>query len=341
MSCSPALCAHVCWTPPGAREWATVGGRGPVKYSHQQRRCPREGGQLPPSPPSSAPQPLAPCLLGWQTPRQNQNHPCDPLGAPAHSSTHSAWTRAPGDSSDSRQGRPQDSVSPAAGLPFVSLCLSFSAHEGRGLDLVLSEVLARPSPIGSLFRQRATDGGRWFPGCSWALGQGTPARLHRETDGSSPRRWVVQAGQTRLGRLAPGRTGPWSGRQRGAVCRTRLPGGPRPPSLRHAPEPLPWDTPSAAQGGAASPSDPTRPWNKGREAPAAPETVPQGSRPPTSQQPRSSPFTPRPQPSAAEPWLVSGRTWQVAEAQPGAWEGLTPWAQVPALLLPAASCPNV
>ncbi|CAI9167315.1 unnamed protein product [Rangifer tarandus platyrhynchus] len=86
----------------------------------------------------------------------------------------------------------------------------------------------------------------------------------------------------------------------------RLPGGPRPPSLRHAPEPLPWDTPSAAQGGAASPSDPTRPWNKGREAPAAPETVPQGSRPPTSQQPRSSPFTPRPQPSAAEPWLVSG-----------------------------------
>ena len=196
--------------------------------------------------------------------------------------------------------------------PFVSLCLSFSAHEGRGLDLVLSEVLTRPSPIGSSFRQRATDGGQWFPGCSWALGQGTPARLRRETDGGSPRRWVVQAGQTRLGRLAPGRTGLWSGRQWGAICRTRLPGGPRPPSLRHAPEPLPWDTPSAAQGGAASLSDPTRPWDKGRKALAAPETVPRGA-----------PFTPHPQPTAAEPWQVSGRTRQGAEAQPGAWEGLT------------------
>ena len=38
--------------------------------------------------------------------------------------------------------------SPAAG-PFVFLCLGFSTHKGRGLDRVLSEVLTRPSPIGS------------------------------------------------------------------------------------------------------------------------------------------------------------------------------------------------
>lgn len=261
MSCSPALCARICWTPLGAREWGTVGIRSPVKYSHQQRRCPPgKVGSCPQALLLATHQPLV-CWAGRLLGRIRIG-PRDPLGAPAHSSTHTAWTRAPGDRSDSRQGRPQDFVSPAAGLPFVSLCLSFSAHKGRGPDLVLSEVLTRPSPTGSSFRQRATDGGRWFPGCSWALGQGTPARLRRETDGGSPRRWVVQAGQTRLGRLAPGRTGLWSGRQRGAICRTRLPGGPRPPSLRHAREPLPWDSPSAAQGGAASPSDPTRPWDK-------------------------------------------------------------------------------
>ena len=87
------------------------------------------------------------------------------------------------------------------------------------------------------------DGGWWFPGCSQALSQGTPARLHRETDGGSPRRWVARAGQTRLRRLVPDSTGPWSGGQQGAICRTGLPGGPRPPSLRHAPSPFPGTLP--------------------------------------------------------------------------------------------------
>lgn len=40
VSCSPALCAHVCWTPLGAKEGGTVGVRGPIKYTHQQRRLP-------------------------------------------------------------------------------------------------------------------------------------------------------------------------------------------------------------------------------------------------------------------------------------------------------------
>lgn len=54
---------------------------------------------------------------------------------------------------------------------------------------------------------------------------------------------MAQAGQTRLRRLAPGRTGPWSGGQRGAVCKTGLPGGTRPLSLRRALSPFPGTLP--------------------------------------------------------------------------------------------------
>lgn len=123
--------------------------------------------------------------------------------------------------------------------------------------------------------------------------------------------------------------------------------GTQAPEPEARPKPLPWDTPSAAQGEAASLSDPTQPWDKGRKALAASETVPKGSGPPTSQQPRRAPVSPRPRPSAAEPWQVSGRTRQVAKAptrslgrfDPPSYR-LSPWAQVPALLLPAASCPS-
>ena len=77
VSCSLALCAHICWTPLGAKEWGTVGVRGPIKYTYQQRRLPpaKEGGRLTPSPLSCCPQPLAPCLLGRRAPWQNTNQP--------------------------------------------------------------------------------------------------------------------------------------------------------------------------------------------------------------------------------------------------------------------------
>ena len=77
MSCSLVLCAHICWTPLGAKEWGTVGVRGPIKYTYQQRRLPpaKEGGRLTPSPLSCCPQPLAPCLLGRRAPWQNTNQP--------------------------------------------------------------------------------------------------------------------------------------------------------------------------------------------------------------------------------------------------------------------------
>lgn len=123
--------------------------------------------------------------------------------------------------------------------------------------------------------------------------------------------------------------------------------GTQAPEPEARPKPLPWDTPSTAQGEAASLSDPTQPWDKGCKALAASETVPQGSGPPTSQQPRRAPVTPRPRPSAAKPWQVSGRTRWVAKGPTrslGRFDSpscrLTPWAQVPALLLPVASCPS-
>ena len=62
-------------------------------------------------------------------------------GAPAHASTHTAWTRAPGTAVSADREDHRTLLSPAAGPPFVFLCLGFSAHKGRGLDRVLSEVL--------------------------------------------------------------------------------------------------------------------------------------------------------------------------------------------------------
>ena len=191
------------------------------------------------------------------------------------------------------------------------------------------------------------DGGQWFPGCSQALRQGTPARLHRETDGGIPRHGAGRPDEAQKAGSRQDR--PVVRRAAGSRLQDRASRGNQAPEPEARPEPLPWDTPSAAQGEAASPSDPTRPWDKGRKALAAAETVPQGSGPPTSQQPRRAPVTPHPRPSAAEPWQVSGRTQRVAKGPArslGRFDSpsyrLTPWAQVPALLLPAASsasCP--
>lgn len=171
------------------------------------------------------------------------------------------------------------------------------------------------------------DGGWCFPGCCQALGQGTPARLHRETDGDSPMGCVVRAGQTRPGRLAPGRTASWSAGQPGAVCRMGHSGGPRPPSLRCPLRPSPGVLPPSRNEGCGrrrttSPSDPTQPQDQGCKALAAHETVQRGSGPPTNQQPQRAPFTPhlqpQPRPSVAESWQASGGI-QRAAGEP-TWE---------------------